>query len=148
MNTYKLVRCVLAAGRGGAWKKFALTLMLACLFAPASSRAQNAYVGNETTVSAIDTATDAVIATIPVSLLPFGVAVTPDGGKVYITLQVLNSVQVINTATNTVIATIPVGLVPQGVVVTPDGSEVYVADSSTASGALRSPSASAINSIT
>jgi YVTN family beta-propeller protein len=77
MNTYQLVRCVLAAGRGGAWKKLALALMLACLFVPASSRAQNAYVANETTVSVIDTATDAVIATIPVGLLPNGISIQP-----------------------------------------------------------------------
>ena|SRR5215831_20259750 len=70
MNTYKLVRCILAAGtlslvilpsgtivseaadvppayprrKGNAWKKLALTLMLACLLDPASSHAQNADI--------------------------------------------------------------------------------------------------------
>src|SRR5215469_9960765 len=100
-------------------KNFALALTLACLLAPASSRAQNAYVANETTLSVIDTTTDVVIATIPVSLLPFGVAVTPDGSKVYITLQVFNALSVINTATNTVSATITVGLLPNGISIQP-----------------------------
>jgi YVTN family beta-propeller protein len=68
-------------------KKLALALTLACLLGPASARAQNAYITNASsnTVSVIDTATDTVIATIPVSLHPFGVAVSPDGSKVYVT---------------------------------------------------------------
>jgi YVTN family beta-propeller protein len=112
-------------------KKLALALMLACLLAPASSRAQNAYITNESssTISVIDTTMDAVIATIPVGPLPVGVAATPDGSKVYITLLSSNTVQVINTATNAVSATIPVGdptTTPRGLAVTPDGSKVYV----------------------
>src|SRR5229473_3226226 len=90
-------------------KKLALALMLACLLAPASTRAQNAYITNQSssTVSVIDTATDTVIATIPVGLTPFGVAVSPDGSKVYVTHEFANAVSVIDTATNTVSAMIP-----------------------------------------
>src|SRR5258708_38882773 len=68
-------------------KKLALALTLACLLGPASTRAQNAYITNQSssTVSVIDTATDTVIATIPVGFTPFGVAVSPDGSKVYVT---------------------------------------------------------------
>ena len=58
-------------------------------------------------VSVIDTATNTVIATIPVGLDPIGVAVTPDGSKVYVANAGSNTVSVIDTATNTVIATIP-----------------------------------------
>ena len=49
-------------------KKLALALTLACLLGPASTHAQNAYITNDfaSTVSVIDTATDTVIATIPV----------------------------------------------------------------------------------
>src|SRR6266852_2051587 len=95
-------------------KKLPLALTLACLLAPASTRAQNAYITNQSssTVSVIDTATDTVIATIPVGLAPFGVAVSPDGSKVYVTNISSNTVSVIDTATNTVIATIPVRLPP------------------------------------
>src|SRR5712671_688732 len=95
-------------------KKLPLALTLACLLAPASTRAQNAYITNQSssTVSVIDTATDTVIATIPVDLTPFGVAVSPDGSKVYVTNISSNTVSVIDTATNTVSATIPVGLPP------------------------------------
>ena len=37
------------------------------------------------TVSVIDTATNTVVATIPVGGNPFGVAITPDGTRAYVT---------------------------------------------------------------
>ncbi len=43
---------------------------------------------------------------------PFGVAVTPDGSKVYVANDGSSTVSVIATATNTVTATIPVGSSP------------------------------------
>jgi YVTN family beta-propeller protein len=77
----------------------------------------------------VATATNTVIATIAVGLGPEGVAVTPDGSKVYVTNSFeSNNVSVIATATNTVTATIPVGNTPLGVAVSPDGSKVYVAN--------------------
>src|SRR5438128_7697869 len=48
----------------------------------ATAQAQTrAYVTNaaDSTVSVIDTATNTVVATIPVGQTPFGVAITPDG---------------------------------------------------------------------
>jgi YVTN family beta-propeller protein len=78
-----------------------------------------------------------VTATIPVGIEPAGVAVSPDGGKVYVTNFGFQSksVSVISAAKNKVTATIPVGIGPVGVVVSPDGSRVYVAnyDSATVS---------------
>ena len=38
----------------------------------------------DNTVSVIDTATNTVTATVPVGSYPIGVAVTPDGTKVYV----------------------------------------------------------------
>jgi YVTN family beta-propeller protein len=55
---------------------------------------------------------------IPLGFFPYGVAVTPDGSKVYVANAVSNSVSVIATATNTVTATIGVGSEPLGVGVT------------------------------
>jgi YVTN family beta-propeller protein len=101
---------------------------LAWLIAPTPVLALNAYITNNlsNTVSVIDTATNTVIATVSVGGGPFGVAVTPDGSKVYVT-NGDNTVSVIATATNTVIGSpIPVGREPFGVAVTPDGSKVYV----------------------
>jgi YVTN family beta-propeller protein len=81
---------------------------------------------NDNSVSVIDTATNTVIATIPVSS-PDGVAVSPDGSKVYVT-NLGSAVSVIATATNTVIGSPIAASSPDGVAVTPDGSKVYVAN--------------------
>ena len=57
---------------------------------------------------------------------PYGIAVSPDGSKVYVTNEYSNTVSVIDTATNTVTATVPVESYPSGVAVSPDGTRVYV----------------------
>ena len=63
---------------------------------------------------------------MPVGTNPFGVAITPDGTKVYVANEYDGTVSVINTTTNTVTSTVPVGFIPMGVAVTPDGTKVYV----------------------
>ena len=78
----------------------------------------------ESAVAVIDTAINAVVASVPVPPCPAGVAVHPAGTFVYVTTG--NSVSVINTATNTVTATVPVGAPPGGVAVHPAGTFVYV----------------------
>src|SRR5262252_3614707 len=112
-------------------KNLALALTLACVLAPASTHAQNAYITNlgSNTVSVIDTASNSVSATIPVGASPFGVAVTPDGSKVYVAHDSTpGAVTVIDTATNTVVGLpIPVSVPAVGVAVAPDGSRVYIA---------------------
>jgi YVTN family beta-propeller protein len=87
-------------------KKLAVALSLACLLAPASAGAQNAYITNADsgTVSVINTATNTVVGSpITVGNLPQGVAVTPDGSKVYVANSNDGTVSVIATATNTVV---------------------------------------------
>ena len=102
------------------------------------------------TVVVIDTATNTVIGSpIPVGLGPEGVAVTPDGSKVYVTnrfsgTEFSSTVSVIATATNTVIATVFVVPAPQGVAVTPDGTKVYV----TGFGSVASQGVSVIDTVT
>jgi YVTN family beta-propeller protein len=66
---------------------------------------------------------------VPVGNVPFGITVTPDGKKVYVTNSDEGTVSVINTKTNTVTSIVPVGFVPRGVTVTSDGKKVYVANS-------------------
>jgi YVTN family beta-propeller protein len=112
-------------------------------FGAAPSWAQMAYITNSgsvqgvpplrtfvpgTTVSVIATATNTVVSTITVGSQPNGVAITPDGSKVYVTNSNSNTVSVITTATNAVVSTITVGRLPDGIAVTPDGSKVYVAN--------------------
>jgi YVTN family beta-propeller protein len=95
---------------------------------PDGGRVYVANFASSGTVSAVSTATNTVVATIPVENQPFGVALSPDGGSVYVTNRLSNTVSVIATLTNTVTATITVGTQPWGLAVTPDGSKVYVAN--------------------
>jgi YVTN family beta-propeller protein len=86
-----------------------------------------AYVSNASAGNClvVDTATHAIIATIPTGAGPFDSAITPDGSTVYQANQ-SGSVSVIDTATNTVVATVPPGGAATGIDVTPDGSFAYV----------------------
>ena len=84
--------------------------------------------GTPGSVSVIDTATQQVIATIPVGAAPFDVGVTPNNNEVYVTNQGDMTVDVIDTTTLTVIATIPTGILSQLLVITPDGTKVFVAN--------------------
>ncbi len=107
------------------------TIVLAALLpnvAPASAE-PFAYTTNQgsSSVSVIDTATNTVVATVPVGSGPFGLEVTPDGAFVYVANVGSNSVSVIDTATNAVMATVPVGDFPRAVALTPPGAFVYVA---------------------
>jgi YVTN family beta-propeller protein len=82
-------------------------------------------------VSVIDAGTNTLVATIPVGRAPNGIAVTPDGTRVYVANEGVlgdpsDTVSVIDTATNTVVETVTVGLSPKAVAVTPDGSLAYV----------------------
>lgn len=60
-----------------------------------------AYVTNfnDDTVQVIETATNSIVATIPVGDQPYGVAVSPDGGQVYVTKRSSNTVSVLNVPT-------------------------------------------------
>ncbi|MDR0373668.1 MAG: YncE family protein [Nitrososphaerota archaeon] len=91
---------------------------------------QFAYVtnGGSSLVSAINTASNTITASIPVGISPFGIAVTPDGKYVYVTNGGSASVSVISTTTNTVLTTIIVGIGPYGVVIAPNGEYAYVSN--------------------
>jgi YVTN family beta-propeller protein len=120
----------------------------ACLLGSAQSPAQNAYITNfgepDHTVSVIDTETNTVIATIPVGDSPFGVAVSPDGSKVYVTNLGSASVSVIATATDTVTATIPVAGHTDEVAVSSDGSKVYVTNVSSGNVSVIDPATNTV----
>ena len=99
--------------------------LLGSAFVSLPAEAQSfAYVTNELSsdVSVINTATNTVVATVPVGLAPIGVAITPNGAFAYVANFSSNDVSVINTATNTVVATVPVGLNPREVAITPNGA--------------------------
>lgn len=64
---------------------------------------------------------------IPIGKGPHHLAISPDGGRIYVVNRDSDNVSVIDTATNQVIDTIAVGDRPEGIAITPDGSRAYVA---------------------
>lgn len=89
------------------------------------------YVANNTsnTVSVINTATKAVVATIAGFSAPYGLAISPDGAYVYVTNYSNDTVGIINTADNSLLGTtIAVGTGPIGIATSADGQYVYVAN--------------------
>jgi len=107
----------------------------------ASSDGSALYVTNAgtNTVSVIETATNAVGASITVGLYPHGLAIAPNGANLYVANTgpdtgpdhspgpgASNTVSVIDVATGGVTQTIDVGQAPYAVTVSPDSSTVYV----------------------
>jgi len=67
-------------------------------------------------ISVIDTATNTIVTNVSIGSVPSGVAVSPDGLKVYVPNWDSDNVSVIDTVTNTVEPTaILVGIFPEGV---------------------------------
>jgi YVTN family beta-propeller protein len=70
-----------------------------------------------------------VVATVPVGATPYGIAVSPDGSKVYVSNSTGGSVSIIETATRQVsLITSNVGPTPTGIVFNSSGSIAYVAN--------------------
>ena len=57
-----------------------------------------------------------------------GVAVAPDGSRVYVATGSGNSIKVVDTATWEVLATVPVGRRVWGIALTRDGKKLYTCD--------------------
>jgi YVTN family beta-propeller protein len=77
-------------------------------------------------VSVIDTGAGQVIATVPVSPGPHGIALTKDGRTLYVSGDGSSSVDVIDTASDKVVKTINVGKTPNGIALTPDNRLLLV----------------------
>jgi YVTN family beta-propeller protein len=73
--------------------------------------------GGDGNVSVIDTASNKIVATIPVGQRPWNMALTPDGSKLYVANGRSNSVSVIDTANRVKLRDIAVGKLPWGVVI-------------------------------
>jgi YVTN family beta-propeller protein len=106
-----------------------VTLLLA---APVAA-APYAFVPNRLndTVSVIDAATNAVVATIMVGRGPCAVAANVPGARVYVLNSMDDTVSVIDAATRTVTATILVGHLGgqrSGIAVNREGTRIYVAN--------------------
>ncbi|MFC1411357.1 beta-propeller fold lactonase family protein [Streptacidiphilus sp. N1-12] len=96
---------------------------------PAATTVYTADSGSGT-VTAINTATGAVVATVPVGTNPSGVAEDAARSHVYVANTGDGTVSVIDTATDTVTAVVPGFAHPFGLAVTPDGGRVYVTNES------------------
>lgn len=91
-----------------------VSLLIAMVAFSLSANAQSfAYITNNSSknVSVIDTATNTVVATVPVGNSPAQLAATPQGSFVYVTNYSDDTVSVISTANNAVVSTINVGMV-------------------------------------
>ncbi len=79
-------------------------------------------------LSVIDTATDEVEATIPVSPGPYRLALTPDGTRLYIVNYTADRIECIDPVTLDLIDSFPaLGVSPLGLTITPDGESLFVA---------------------
>src|SRR5437870_9604651 len=105
-----------------AWTLFALG-------AGAADAQDFAYVANaaSNSVSVLDTASNTVVTTVGVGSRPFGVAITPDGTRAYVT-NGDPTVSVLDTTVNKVVAAAGVGDFPRGVAIIPAGSPASVAN--------------------
>ena len=79
-------------------------------------------------VWAIDTATDTVVAKVPVGKHPAHVVVTPDDRHAYVANGGENTVSVVDISARRVVETIAVGASPHGMRISPDGKQVWVAN--------------------
>jgi YVTN family beta-propeller protein len=107
-----------------------LLAALAIIFLSAIAYAgPKVYVGNfkDNTVSVIDTATNAVVATIPVAAGPHGMSMSSDNKWLYVSGDGSTLVSVIDTATDSVVRAIEVGKSPHGAVLSPDNKYLLVA---------------------
>ncbi len=96
--------------------------------ASVAGAAQKAYVANfkDSNVSVVDTASAAVVATIPVAAGPHGMAVSPDGRFVYVSGDGSSSMSIIDTGSDSVAQTVEVGATPHGLAMLPDGKTVLI----------------------
>ena len=82
-----------------------------------------AYASNEGsgTVSVIDTATDKVTATFNVGGKPRGIALSPDGKRLYLSDQTANALLIVDAATGAVVTRTALGKSPEGIYLSSDG---------------------------
>jgi YVTN family beta-propeller protein len=78
-------------------------------------------------VHVIDPATNQVVGTIEDIEVPHGVAIAPDGRRVYVTDESLGTLDVVDAASLKVFKRIPLSGRPNNVAVSNDGAQVYVA---------------------
>ncbi len=94
--------------------------------------------GNNDSISVIDAEKDTVIGTIRIQLderlgrlrgvIPFGLALSPDQGRLYVAEAGINAVGVVDTRAGKVLGHIPAGWFPSRLAVSADGRSLIVAN--------------------
>jgi len=109
---------------------------------PNSLVATSSYVfvsnGNNDTISVIDSETDELVTHIRLTLhdavthlrgiIPFGLAVSPDGRRLFVAESGINAVAVIDVPSLRLLGHLPVGWFPAKLQVSPDGRRLIVAN--------------------
>ncbi len=79
-----------------------------------------AYVGSSSldhpALTIVDLSKPAVIGRVPVPHTPSALAISPDGKRLYFTIEGTDAVQVLDTGRNRIVATVPAGASPHGLV--------------------------------
>lgn len=86
---------------------------------------------NSANVSVIDTATNNVTFSIPISGKPTALPITPDGSQLYVAFEAgvfYGGIALINTSTNTQTTMIAVGGSPTNLALSPNGTTLWVSD--------------------
>ena len=88
-----------------------------------------AYVPNEGsgTVSVIDTATDRVTSTITTGGKPRGIAIAPDGKRLYVSDQTANGLAIFDVGTGGAPVRVSLGDSPEGIYLSSDGGRLAAA---------------------
>src|ERR671930_2572753 len=110
----------------------AAALMVAVIYAwnYAAWSQPRAYVSNEQSndITGIDTATDKVVATVPVGERPRGIRLSADGKRLYVALGDEDRIAVVDTAGLQVVEKIAAGTDPESFALSPDGKRLYVSN--------------------
>lgn len=84
--------------------------------------------GSTSSVKVINGATNKVIKSIHVGIMPAALAVDPVDGTVFVANMGSGTISVINKTTNSVSATVPAGFLPEAMAVDPANKRLYVAN--------------------
>src|SRR5437667_1149054 len=86
------------------------------------------YVSNifSNSISVIDSATNRIVAWIPVREIPYVVVFDRTNGELYVTNYNSDNISVIDGATNQVVASIPIGAVPSDIAFDSANGDLYV----------------------
>jgi YVTN family beta-propeller protein len=108
-----------------------VTILFGCLLSGATTLTgedQRLYVGNSRgdDVSIIDMASFKVIGDIKLGERIHGVAVQPDGKRLFATVESDRTLRIVDTATRQIVATVKLSGRPNQIAVTPDGKYVVV----------------------